>query len=202
MAASACGIVQSFSPNFEFYLIMEFLTAAFAAMVLPSGIVLCAEWVSSKNRALSTTIVSSLVFIGESLMALIAMYFQNLRTFFLVFCTPGLFVFVYLWLVPESARWLYATGRIDKAEKTLKKTAAANRKEIPQKAFDQIRAKYSAEQSIDVDSATKVTIGSIFKSKPLLIRFIRTSICTHLSITVLELCQLELRATTTNISVL
>lgn len=176
-AASVCGIVQSFSPNFELYLVMEFLTAAFAAMVLPSGIVISAEWVSSKNRVQSTTIVSFSVIIGESVMALTAMYFQNVRTFFLVYCTPGLFVFVYFWLVPESARWLYATGRVDKAEKTLKKSAAVNGKEIPQKTLDQMRAKYSAEQSIDVDNETKVSLASIFKSKPLLLRFIRTSIC-------------------------
>lgn len=169
--------MQSFSPNFELYLVMEFLTAAFAAMVLPSGIVLGAEWVSSKSRVLSTTIVSFSVISGESIMALTAMYVQNVRTFFLVFCTPGLFVFVYFWLVPESSRWLYATGRVDRAEKIVKKSAVTNRIEIPQKTLDQVRAKYSAVQSIDVDSETNVSLASIFKSKPLLLRFIRTSIC-------------------------
>lgn len=146
--------------------------------MLPSGIVLTAEWVSSKHRVLSNNIISFAVIIGETILALAAMYFQYIRTFLLVLYAPGLLGLAYFWILPESVRWLYATGRADKAEQILKSTAKANKKEIAQKTLDQIRSKYEVQGTVEIENNnTKVSLLSIFKSKMLILRLISLSFC-------------------------
>lgn len=177
MASGVSGIIQSFASSYNMYLAMEFLTAGLGTTIYGSGFVLGAEWVSSKYRVLTSIIVAGTVPLGEIILALCAMYFPNFRSLLLVIFAPGLLIFVYHWLVPESTRWLYVTGRYDQAEKDLKKLARANNKEISQKFYNSIRSQYQNLDQMELEHTAKVSFTTIFRNKILIMRFISLSFC-------------------------
>lgn len=177
MASGASGILQSFSTTFNMYLFMEFITAGVGTTVYGSGFVLGAEWVSSKYRVLTSIIIAGTVPLGEIILALCAMYFQNFRTLLLVIFTPCLLVFIYFWLVPESTRWLYVTGKYDIGENNLKKTAAANKREIAQKSLDSLRSQYESHDTKDIADRTHIPFTTVVTNKKLFIRFLSLSFC-------------------------
>lgn len=72
------------------------------------------------------------------LLGVAAMYVHDFRILMRIFYIPGLFVFAYFWLVPESTRWLLATGRTDRAIETLKRIARFNRRELSEKTIEGI----------------------------------------------------------------
>lgn len=177
MASAIGGIIQSFSTSYNMYLVLEFFTAGMGTTIYGSGFVLGAEWVSSKYRVLTSIIIAGTVPFGEILLALCAMYFPNFRSLLLVIFTPGLLMFVYYWLLPESTRWLYVTGRYEQAEKNLKALARSNKKDIPQKSYDALRNQYqNIDQNVE-DHTTNVSFTTIFRNKTLIIRFISLSFC-------------------------
>lgn len=71
------------------------------------------------------------------------MYIHNFRYLLRVLYAPGLLVFIYFWLVPESIRLLLITGRVDRAIKVLKRIAKVNGKTLSEKSIEMLRLQYS-----------------------------------------------------------
>lgn len=113
------------------------------------------------------------------------MYVPDFRIIIRLCYIPGLFVFIYYWLVPESIRWLLVTGRVDRAINILKRTAKINRKELSAKSIEIIKLRYS---KVEIEKSTTSTMKAIsdssenrsliqsfyviLKSKKLCVRFI------------------------------
>lgn len=95
--------------------------------------------------------------IGEIFFGFLAMYVHDFRLLLRIFYAPGLFLFIYFWLVPESIRWLLVTGRVDKAIKILKRIARVNKRHLSNKSIDMLTIKYS---DVNVVTATKNSINS------------------------------------------
>lgn len=137
---------------------------------------------NSKYRVLGSLIVSLAFPVGEMLLGTVAMYVHDFRYLIRILYTPGLFLIVYLWILPESIRWLLVTGRVDRAIKILKTTAIVNGKELSEKSIDIIKTKYSMNlqnntDSDDDESRNKSALiiksfRSIFQSKSLSLRFL------------------------------
>lgn len=119
------------------------------------------------------------------ILGIVAMYKHEYREVIRVFCIPGLLVFLYFWIVPESVRWLLATGRTDRAINTLKSIAKLNRRQLSDKSIEMIQLQYSIQnvhsnekQSTEKDSQhveTPSVVQSlilVFKSSPLRLRFL------------------------------
>lgn len=137
--------------------------------------VLGVEWVSSRYRVLSSTIIAIVYPIGEILLGLIAMYFNHYRPFLIAVYAPGLIAIFYLWLIPESVRWLTVTGRHEQAYKILETTAKRNNKEISQKCREIIFDKSKEEE--DVNDVAVSPIKHLFKYKVMIFRLFACSIC-------------------------
>lgn len=160
---------------------MEFLESAAGTCTYAGMFVLGIELVSSRYRVLSSTLISLSHPIGEIIFGIIAMFIHDFRTLLRISYTPGLFLLVYFFLVPESVRWLLVTGRVDRAIKILKRIARVNKKELSTKSIDLIKSKYTITmanrdhcEGNDKDPDTKSLFQSfcmIFKSKTLCIRF-------------------------------
>lgn len=85
---------------------MEFLESSAGTCTYAGTYVLAIEWASTKYRVLGTTLITLSYPLGEMLLGLIAMYIHDFRMLIRVLYTPGLVVIAYLWLAPESIRWL------------------------------------------------------------------------------------------------
>lgn len=177
IASAISGMLQSFSTSYNMYLIMEFITSSFGTFLYGSGFVLALEWVSSQYRVLTSIIVSGTVPFSEVVLALCAMHFPNFRTLLLVIFSPGLLILFYHWLLPESTRWLYVSGRYNQAEANLRATARANNTKISQQSLDALRYQYQQDRANIDKQPRQLSFAPIFRNKHLLIRFANLSFC-------------------------
>lgn len=143
---------------------------------------LSVEWVSTKYRVLSATATSAFYPLGEVLLGVLAMYLPSLRGFILAMYLPGLIVAFYYWLIPESVRWLVVTGRHERALKTLKWQAKANRKELSRNAQKIIHEKCTkALEAREAAKTTHVTsstsLAAICRSGVIPLRLATCSMC-------------------------
>lgn len=164
----------------------EFLGAAIGTSTFMAAFVLCVEWVSTKHRVMSSTIVSLIYPVGEILLGLAAMYYDHYRSFLVFVYTPALLIIFYFWLVPESIRWLVVTGQHKKALRIVQKTAKNNKTTISDKSYAILRQSCNAS-SLALDKAgadgehsgsnNNESVTEIFKHKVLIIRLIVCSMC-------------------------
>uniref|UniRef100_A0A1B6KGK7 Major facilitator superfamily (MFS) profile domain-containing protein n=1 Tax=Graphocephala atropunctata TaxID=36148 RepID=A0A1B6KGK7_9HEMI len=125
------GCCASFSPWFSIFLLMRFLQAVATGGAMTIGFVLCMEILSGKWRTTVTTLSHIPYNIGHETMVGIAYYTRNWRLFQLAVSFPSILIIAYLWLIPESPRWLMAVGRHEEALVILKSAAATNKNELP-----------------------------------------------------------------------
>lgn len=159
--------------------------AAIGTSTYMAAFVLCIEWVSTKHRVMSSTIVSLIYPIGEILLGLTAMYYDHYRSFLVFIYAPALLIIFYFWLVPESIRWLVVTGQHKNALKTLRNTAKRNNTKISEKSYAILRQTCNAS-TLAIDKAgvekefsgkNNESVTEIFKHKVLIIRLIVCSMC-------------------------
>lgn len=104
------------------------------------------------------------------------MYVHDFRDLIRISYAPGLLLFAYFWLVPESVRWLLVTGRVDRAVNTLKRIARFNGKELSPKLIELIKLRYSpdliAKNNPIENNSVIQSFCSILKSKTLCLRFL------------------------------
>lgn len=154
---------------------MDFLSAAVGTCSYIAAFILCVEWVSSKYRILSSSLLTVTFTMGEILLGVSAIYFKHYRDFILVLYTPALLTIFYFWLVPESVRWLVVTGQYDRALKILKQTARQNNRCISEKSM--IILKNQCYGATDEEcSSNNDTITSFFQHKVLVLRLITCSL--------------------------
>uniref|UniRef100_A0A8C0XNI1 Solute carrier family 22 member 11 n=1 Tax=Castor canadensis TaxID=51338 RepID=A0A8C0XNI1_CASCN len=103
MAVSSTGAI--FAPNFLIYCGLRFLTPALGAVAL--------------------TILGCTYSTGQMALAGLAFALRDWRDLQLVVSVPLLAISLISWL-PESARWLIITGKVDQALRELKKVAKIN----------------------------------------------------------------------------
>ncbi|XP_055299839.1 organic cation transporter protein-like [Sitodiplosis mosellana] len=171
---SLFGLIKSFSTNYLMYICLEFFesmgTSCFAGMY-----VLALEWVNSRKRVLGSVIVAISFPVGEILLGLVAMYVHDFRTVIRILYTPGLFLVVYFYIVPESVRWLLVSGRVERAIQILKRTARVNGKTLSDKSIEMIKMTYKPNPSdgeTTESNSIAQSLKSIFKSKVLFFRFL------------------------------
>ncbi|XP_055315112.1 organic cation transporter protein-like [Sitodiplosis mosellana] len=172
------GLIKAFVGSYMWYMVLEFLCAAVGTTTYMAAFVLCVEWVSSKYRILASTTIAATYPGGEILLGVMAMLLPNYRAFLSAIYTPALLLAFYFWLVPESTRWLIATGQYERAMKILKRTAKQNNREMSEKSMEIVRnsctdAKGSGKNGENDCSS----IIAIFQNKILLIRLIMCSLC-------------------------
>lgn len=107
----------------------------------------------------------------------VGFYVHDFRILMRIFYIPGLFVFVFYFMVPESTRWLLATGRTDRAINTLKRIAKFNRRELSENTINALKLRYKQQSIEQNECAMEIPslfqlLGMVLKSRKLTIRFI------------------------------
>lgn len=141
------------------------------------------EFLGPQQRVLGGVLISCFYAVGGILMGVVGYFFQNWRHFLLVLYTPALLGFTYLWIVPESVRWLLTHSRTKDISEIIKKAAKMNNKELSDNtllAFEEANKK-DTEKSKDLaqkDTDEKLhPYLTVFKSKKLLLRVANCSFC-------------------------
>lgn len=84
---------------------------------------------------------------------------------------PAFLLLSYFWITPESIRWNLTKGRIREAQDILRKAASVNGKTISEHALEKLSVQDTAE------TEKRDPLLKVFKSVPLLLRFINCCFC-------------------------
>lgn len=178
---SIAGIARSFSTNYIWFTILEFIDAAFGSGTYAAGFVLGVELVGPTKRVLSGTIISSCYAVGEIFVAGVAWWLKDWRPMLLVIYIPPLLLFLYFWIIPESIRWLLSQGRVKEAQDVILKAASVNGKVISRESLQNLTGTdpgHSGDSNMSVEEPQrKDPLIEVFKSVPLLMRFINCCFC-------------------------
>ncbi|XP_061442113.1 solute carrier family 22 member 13-like [Rhineura floridana] len=142
------GVAAAFVPNFYLYSAFRFLVGAAVSGIAISTLALATEWVGPDYRP-QTVIVSHLGFVvGQMVLAGLAYAIRDWRMLQVAGSAPVFGLFFYLWVLPESARWLAAKGKMEEAKKLLQKAASVNKRTIPPKLLQQLKPEKTKSASI------------------------------------------------------
>lgn len=132
LMAIAVAFVQSVAA----FLVMRLVLAACCVGFFASATVLSMEMVSTKQRTLAGMMVMFGWTLGMFLLVLAAFFIRNWQSLQLTLACPLLIIAVsYIWLFPESPRWLISKGRYSEANAIVKIIARVNKRELPKKMF-------------------------------------------------------------------
>ncbi|XP_030219110.1 solute carrier family 22 member 13-like isoform X1 [Gadus morhua] len=134
------------SPNFYLYLASQFAAGMGYGGFGMNAIVLMTEWIGVTKRSLGTCGGQFSGAAGLACMSGIIYLIRDWRLAQLVLAVPMGLVAVYIWFIPESARWLLDRGRTEEAKELILKAAAINRRTVPQSLFEKIAVNKTVEK--------------------------------------------------------
>ncbi|CAL1539490.1 unnamed protein product [Lymnaea stagnalis] len=170
----ASGLALPWSNNFVTLGVLEFVVGAASTGMFASAFVMCLELVQPKDRKVPGLVIQVFFTTGEILLAVSFYGLRDWRWAGLVITAPATFFLFYVWLVPESLRWLMLKKKYDKASKILIRIAKINGV-TPPRGNDQedILAELlqshddSVERTASVSHKNKDSFFDLFKSRVL-----------------------------------
>ncbi|CAN9503786.1 unnamed protein product [Ophioblennius macclurei] len=125
------GVAVAFAPNFIVYAILRFAVGTTISGIIINAFVLGTEWTCTKRRMLAGIITDYAFGLGYMLLAGIAYLIRDWRKLQVAISVPGFLLVFYIWVLPQSARWLLANDRREEAMALLRKAALVNGRVLP-----------------------------------------------------------------------
>ncbi|XP_035519487.1 solute carrier family 22 member 7-like [Morone saxatilis] len=123
------GFSSAFANSYVLFAVLRFLTGFGLTGISVNSIVLSIEWVDTGHRSFIGVIGSLAWSAGNMLLAGFAFMVNDWRTLIMTVTAPLGFAVLTWWWIPESARWLLANGKVEKAHFYLEKCLKFNKRE-------------------------------------------------------------------------
>lgn len=130
LGSSIFALVRSYATNYLMFLTFEFLDAAIGTVTYSASFILAMEWIGVKDRVLLGSVITATYPFGQIFLGLVARYTRNFRHLIRIIYAPGFLIIAYLWIAPESIRWLIVNGKRQQTLDTLKRAERINRVKI------------------------------------------------------------------------
>ncbi|KAM8708242.1 hypothetical protein ACLKA7_015244 [Drosophila subpalustris] len=134
------GIIRSLSSNYYMFLSFEFLDMAVGSTLFPTAFLLAIELVGPKRRVAAATIITIFYALGEAFLGILASQIQNWRWLLRVLYAPAILQILFLWILPESVRWLLSQGQEQRAASVLRRAAKINKRPLPEDQLNELIA--------------------------------------------------------------
>ncbi|XP_054336362.1 solute carrier family 22 member 14 isoform X2 [Pongo pygmaeus] len=108
-------------------------------MVCPLGLCTATEWLVGEHRAHAIILEHCFFAVGAMLLTGIAYSLPHWRLLFLVGGILAIPLISYIWILPESPRWLMMKGKVKEAKQVLCYAASVNKKTIPSNLLDELQ---------------------------------------------------------------
>uniref|UniRef100_A0A3P9C0J2 Solute carrier family 22 member 13a n=1 Tax=Maylandia zebra TaxID=106582 RepID=A0A3P9C0J2_9CICH len=127
---SVFTVTTALCPNVYLYLVSLFLVGFGAGGYRVNSIILSTEWIGMSKRSWGACVTQLFSAIGECVLAGMIYGIRNWRLAQLITAVPLAVLIIYIWFIPESARWLLSRGRKEEAKQLIVKAAAINKHPI------------------------------------------------------------------------
>ncbi|KAG4080350.1 hypothetical protein HA402_010842 [Bradysia odoriphaga] len=156
---SAVGIAKTFSTNYLTFMILHLFGALFGGGAFSLIFVFGSEVVGPSSRGLGAAIISNAVSAGQMLLAVVTMFISDFRVLLrllygIVACT-----LTFIWLVPESVRWLFSIGKYAEGAKVLEKVARWNGTEVPVDTLTELKSRNKSDLLLEPREVIKIEAG-------------------------------------------
>ncbi|XP_029305359.1 solute carrier family 22 member 7-like [Cottoperca gobio] len=126
--ATVFGFCSAFANSYVVFAVLRFLTGFGLTGISIIAIVLSIEWVDTDHRSFIGVIGSLSWSVGNMLLAGLAFLVNDWRSLIMTVTAPLGFAILTWWWIPESARWLLAHGKVEKAKFYLDRCAKLNKR--------------------------------------------------------------------------
>ncbi|XP_071801158.1 organic cation transporter protein-like [Asterias amurensis] len=137
VGVSISSIATSFSPSFEVFTLLRFVTANCCYGAFLMTYVLGSELVGPKQRVMYGSVSAMAFSVGYMVLVCLAYLIRDWRDLQLTMSLPFLPFFILFFWFPESPRWLISKGRFGEAKKILERIARVNKTQVPENLFDE-----------------------------------------------------------------
>ncbi|KAK9498871.1 hypothetical protein O3M35_003426 [Rhynocoris fuscipes] len=138
MLSVIMGLCRSYAHTYEVFVLFEMLDAIVSSGTYGACFILGIEILAPKRRVLGSSIIASFYTMGEVVLGLLAWYLRDWRIYLRALYAPGILFVFYIWLVPESIRWLIANKKCFEARKIVEKISYVNKKPLTQELKKQL----------------------------------------------------------------
>lgn len=143
--------MKSFAINYTMFVAFEVLDAGISSAIFPSALILSMEWVSAEHSTLVSSLILSTSPIGQMATAFIASHVKNYKWLLRVLSLFGLLTIPYIWLVPESFRWLLINRKYNEALDVIGKAAKVNKIDLSPRTYAIIANKCNIHKTNETD---------------------------------------------------
>nr|XP_034812028.2 solute carrier family 22 member 14 isoform X7 [Pan paniscus] len=133
------GFGTAFVNSFHLYLFFRFGISQSVVGYAISSISLATEWLVGEHRAHAIILEHCFFAVGAMLLTGIAYSLPHWRLLFLVGGILVIPLISYIWILPESPRWLMMKGKVKEAKQVLCYAASVNKKTIPSNLLDELQ---------------------------------------------------------------
>uniref|UniRef100_A0A8D2N5T9 Solute carrier family 22 member 13 n=1 Tax=Zonotrichia albicollis TaxID=44394 RepID=A0A8D2N5T9_ZONAL len=133
------GLGIAFVPHFYVYMAFRCVVGASVSGITMTLLALATEWIGVSSRPNAVLTSHCCFAIGQMILAGLSYGIRNWRLLEIAGSAPMFALFFYIWVLPESARWLVTKGRIEEAKKVLQKAAATNKCSLPPELLEQLK---------------------------------------------------------------
>jgi len=181
--ASILGIIKSFTNSYAAFIICEVSESLIACGIYCAAFLLTIEFLKEKIRVVGSIVVSSFFAIGGTVMGLVMMLTEDWRLFLRILYLPGLLVLSYIWLLPESIRWLFTQGNFKEVKKIVQKMNNLENDRLSE-LEEMMRSKETGQEKNDqavaetfVSPTKALPLSELLRSKLLVLRVANCSFC-------------------------
>ncbi|XP_068094730.1 solute carrier family 22 member 13-like [Hyperolius riggenbachi] len=133
------GVGAAFASDFYIYTALRCVVGMAVSGILINNLVLVAEWVGSAQRAYATIGSLSCFALGQMILAGLGYGIRNWRLLQVAGSAPTGLLLFYIWILPESPRWLLTKGKHEKAKQLLQKAASINKRKLSEELLTQLQ---------------------------------------------------------------
>nr|XP_055059911.1 solute carrier family 22 member 13 [Misgurnus anguillicaudatus] len=131
-------VIIGLSPNFYVYIASQFFVGISYGGFRINCIILATEWVGVTQRSYASCWSQLLGAVGQVVILGLIYFVRDWRLCQFIMTGPIGFVTLYIWFIPESARWLLDRGRTADAQKLIQKVAAINKRTVPDSIVEKV----------------------------------------------------------------
>ncbi|XP_041988176.1 organic cation transporter protein-like [Aricia agestis] len=132
------GNFKVLATSYNVYIVLEFLEGAITTGAYTAATVIMSENSSKKTRIVAGVLFAYAIYMGEAVLACIAMFVSNWKNILYIICSPPILFTFNIFFLNESPRWQILNGRIKEAKESLKRMVKMNNLGIEPQVIDRI----------------------------------------------------------------